>query len=91
MVEIIKRTDEERELEKKVKRLSDFTSKVIKKCKVINDVGGDHILVNNNIHVHCDRNLINIYSEEYFNTALQLAEAYETETGEKWKLKTVYD
>lgn len=91
MVEIIERTNEERELEKKVKNLSDIVPKVIRKCKVINDLGGDYILVKNNIHVHCDENLINIYSEKYFDTALKLAEAYEKETGENWKLKKVYD
>ena len=90
MVRIASKTKAEKRLEEKVQNLFGITSKLVGKDKVRKSLDDDYINVNDNIHIHCYRNLIKINKEKDFDTAYKLAEAYEKETGKEWELKRDY-
>ncbi len=91
MVKIINKTKAEKRLEEKVQNLFGIASELFKEGKVRMFLDDDYINVNEDIHVHCYRNLIKINKEKNFDAALKLAEAYEKETGERWALKRMYE
>lgn len=90
MVKIISKTKAEKGLEDKTKNLFGITSKLVEKGEIKISLEDGYLRVKDKIHIHCYRNLIKINEEQDFDLALKLAEAYEKETEEVWKLKRMY-
>ncbi len=90
MVKIISKTKAEKGLEDKTKNLFGITSKLVEKGEIKISLEDGYLRVKDKIYIHCYRNLIKINEEQDFDLALKLAEAYEKETEEVWKLKRMY-
>lgn len=100
MVNIIERTQEERDLESKLKEFKQIAREKLREEKKegilevysLSDVGlGIRDGVETPIFVHLNSHRVSVKDSKYFSLSLKLAEAYEKETKETWNLKKDYD
>ncbi len=96
MVEIVWRTEKEKQAIGRMKMLEEIAKEVCKKKHVIT-IMMDYIYIKNSktkvteMVVFSDKNRVNITKPKHEVDAYNLALAYETYDGEKWTLKTDYN
>lgn len=100
MVNIIEKTKEERELEKRLNSFKQIAREKLKKEKkegileiysLSSEGFGIRDGVETPIFVHLDSHRLSVKNAKYFDLGLKLAQAYEKETKENWTLKKDYD
>jgi len=102
MVKIIEKSQEEKDIEKRVSTLEKITKEFKKDKKEDSYIIG--MIVANSIYISsitetlskgilviCDKNEIKVHNSKDYNFALSLAEKYEKELSEDWTLKKNYN
>lgn len=91
MVKVVEKTLEEKAREEKINTLIGVTTELLGSDAVENGMTGFDLFVIKELHVSvlCGHR-IRVPEEKYFDTAMKLAEAYETATGKEWTVKKEY-
>ncbi|MEK6857183.1 MAG: hypothetical protein AABX39_01200 [Nanoarchaeota archaeon] len=89
MVKVVEKTLDEKALEDRQKMLVGLTKDVLGAESVcIETVIGFN--VNSGIFVSAFKDIVSVYEEKYFDTAMKIAEAYEVVTGKEFTVKKNY-